>query len=229
MKNVSRYIKKQLSSTVFEKPPRHKLAFWLDIYLSFHTSPKLHPAIVYSSLLSKHTMPPYTSINADSKNKAMANSSTSPLRSSLHITSHFLVVQSSLVISEVLKKYILKCRSIAPQQVCYILVMKSERDCVGQNQDFVETIDVVEGVISVLDFLQALSNNDFRPEDLNSLPLSSFSHTSYLEFEWLHHEKDPQGFDLLVNISHPLSIDFPKKASQIHIYIIIISIIIGPV
>lgn len=94
--------------------------------------------------------------------------------------------------------------------------MRGERDRVDQNQDSVEITNVVEGVLSVLDFLQALSNIDFRLEDLSNLSLSSFSHVSYLEFEWLHHEKDPQGFDLLVNISHPLSIDSPKNKPNSH-------------
>lgn len=42
MKNLPKHTKQQPSSKLSEKPPRHKLAFWLDIrlYLSFHTSPK---------------------------------------------------------------------------------------------------------------------------------------------------------------------------------------------
>lgn len=144
-------------------------------------------------------MPLGTSIVSDSENDALVDSSTTPRRSSLYITSHVLVVHSSLVVSEVLKKYILKCRSIAPQQVCYILVLSGDHDRGIQNQDTVETSDVVEGVFSVLDLLQALNRIDFRVANLDNLSLSSFRLPSHLEFEWLHYNKNPQRFDLLVN------------------------------
>lgn len=153
-------------------------------------------------------MSPDTPIVSDSENKALADSSTRPRRSSLYITSHVLVVHSSLVVSEVLKKYILKCRSIAPQQVCYILVLSSDYDRGCQNQDIIETSDVVEGVFSVLDFLQALSGIDFRLANLDDISLSSFRLPSHLEFEWLHYNKNPQCFDLLVNAPQPARHDF---------------------